>query len=152
MISVKVGSRVDQPGEVKNNAVSQGSSNEESSPEVFTPVANGNLSRENIAHVQGEPRVALPLEGNNRVGLQVREIHFASSLNNIGVLLDEQPTHVGKEKPTGSVVGVSVGLRKFVVNSVVTSPVPDATLVGNRIQEHKKNADTPVRFIRSMRP
>ena len=43
-------------------------------------------------------------------------------------------------------------LREFVVDTVVASPVVDAALVGNRVDEHKEQSDGKVCFIRSVGP
>jgi len=147
VIPVEVGGRVDKPCEMKNDTVSQSSGDEKSGPEIFAPIPRGNLSREYVTHVQREPGIALLLPVDDWIGLQIREIHFSSDLDDIGMLLDEQPSHVSEEKSTCGVVRIGIGFREFVVDSVITGPMVNAALVGNGIEKHEKKADTPVRFI-----
>lgn len=145
-------SRVYHPCAVKNPYVSKSSSHEECVPEVFSPSVVSYLSWHDEAHVKRKPWVAFPLEANDDVLLQVGEIHFATCLDDIRVLLYEQPTHVSEEKSASSIVGISRSFRKFVVDSVIAGPVVDTALVGNRVDEHKAQSSNEVSFIRSVRP
>ena len=71
------------------------------------------------------------MELNDGICGQVREVHVTSGLDNGWMLLDEEPSHVSKEKATHGVVGISVSLTELMVNAVITRPVVDAALVGN---------------------
>lgn len=53
------------------------------------------------------------------------------------MLLGHQPANVGKEKSTRRVMGVGIGVEVFVMNSVVSRPMNDAILKGDRVEEHQ---------------
>jgi len=65
--------------------------------------------------------------------VQVREVKLLPDLNNIGVFLHIQPTHVGKEESARGVVGVGIGFGVFMVDAVVAGPVKDGPLVGDGV-------------------
>mmetsp|Transcript_20477 Transcript_20477/g.42300 ORF Transcript_20477/g.42300 Transcript_20477/m.42300 type:complete len:131 (+) Transcript_20477:649-1041(+) len=56
------------------------------------------------------------------------------------MFLNVKPSHVCEEEPTHCIVRVGIGLRIFVVNSVITSPVVNGTLVSDGVTEHEKEA------------
>jgi len=128
-----MGGRVNAPREVKHNDVSEGSAHEKGGPEVFAPVASGNLCGQDKAHVKGRPWVALLLPVHEGIVQQIGEIHLATGLYDSGVLFDKQPTNVGVEKSSGGVVRIRGGFRKFVVDSVIAGPMVDCSLVGDRV-------------------
>jgi len=152
VISVEMSGRVNAPGEVKDNDVSEGSAHEKGGPEVFAPVARGNLCGQDKAHVKGCPWVALLLPVHEGIGQQIGEVHLATGLNDSGVLFDNEPTDVGVEKSSGGVVRIRGGFRKFVVDSVVASPMVDSSLVRNRVAQHKNRSEDKVGLVRSVRP
>ena len=152
VVTVQVGSRVNTPGEVKDHGVSKGSGDEKGVPEIFSPVVLGNLSGEDKAHVKGEPRVQLFLPVDERIGKQIRKVHFASGLDNRRVLFDNEPTDVSVEKSAGSIVGVRLGFGEFVVNSVIAGPVVDGSLVGDGVGKHEHGSEQKVGLIRTVRP
>ena len=131
MVAHQVSCAVDQPGEVQYDAIPKPTSDEEGIPKFLAPVVARDLGRHNVAHVQGEPRIESLLELNDRIFGQVREVHVTSGLDNGWMLLDEEPSHVSKEKATHGVVRISVSLTELMVNAVITRPVVDAALVGN---------------------
>jgi len=152
VVTVQVSGRVDAPGKVKNNDVSKGSSNEKGVPEILAPVVLGDLSGKDKAHVQSEPGVEFLLPVYQRIGQQIRKVHFASGLDDRGVLFDNEPTNVSVEKSASSVVGIRLGFREFVVDSVITSPMVDRSLVGDRVAEHENSSEQKVGLIRTVRP
>ncbi len=131
MISVQVGSTVDQKGEVENCNISQCSSDEKSIPELLSPSLRCDLCGEYETAVKGEPRIKFLLEHDKGIFQEIRKVKLASNLHDIRVLLHEQPSHVGEEKSTSCVVGVCISLGEFVVNAMVTCPVQNGTLVRN---------------------
>lgn len=137
---------------MKDNAISESSRNKECVPEVLTPKMTGDLSWHNKTHVEREPWVKFLLEGNKGIFQQVREVHVSSSLYNIGMLLNQQPTDMREKETTCSVVRVSLGLTKLVVNTVITSPMEDGSLIGNGVTQHKEETDDEGSFVRPMRP
>ena len=124
-------SRVDQPSEVENNAVAKCAADKESIPEILTPAIACDLSRHDEAHVECEPWVKLLLENNERILQQVGKVHATTSLDNVGVLLHQEPSHVSIEESASSIVGVSISLTVFVVHAVIPSPMVNSSLVGN---------------------
>ena len=131
VVSVQVGSTVDQPSEVENYDISQSSCNEKPVPELLSPSLRCNLCGEYETAVKCEPRIKFLLEHNKRILQEVRKIKLASDFHDIRMLLHEQPSHVSEEKPTGCIVGICISLGEFVVYAMVTSPVENGTLVGN---------------------
>ena len=53
----------------------------------------------------------LLLENNQRIAGKIVVIELFACLNNCGVLLDKKPTHMGEEKSSCGVVGISVSLE-----------------------------------------
>lgn len=68
---------------------------------------------------------------NQRIIIDIRHVHQFAFAQNRRMFLHHQPTHVGKEKPTIRIVGVCMGFREFVMDSVVSNPLR------NRILEEK---------------
>lgn len=68
------------------------------------------------------------MKHHNFVGVQVSKLQLASFLNNVRVFAHQQPANVSKEEAPDGVVRVSISLRIFVVNPVVTSPFKDIIL------------------------
>ena len=141
MIPVQMCSGVDEPCEMKNKHISQRSSDEESIPEFLPPVMLSDLSGEYKAHVQCEPWIQLLLEHDYGVFVQIGEIQFFSCPDNLGVFLDIQPAHVGKEKSPSGIVRISIGLGVLVMHTMVTSPVINGALVGDGVAQHEGEAD-----------
>merc|ERR1719491_1739507 len=96
----------------------------------------GNLSREEETHVERKPRVQPLLEHDKTIIFQITEIHFSSDFYNIGMLLDEQPSNVSEEETSRGIVRVRIGFRKFVVYTVVSRPMINASLIRNGIEQH----------------
>ena len=55
-----------------------------------------------------------------------------------------------KEKSSLGVVRIGLCLREFVVDTVITSPVVDAALVGDRVAEHEYESKNEMSFVGSM--
>ena len=137
---------------MKDHDISKSSGHEEGVPEVFAPVVLGDLSRGDKAHVKGEPRVQLSLPVDERIGKQIRKVHFSSGLDNRRVLFDNEPTNVSVKKSAGSIVGVRLGFGEFVVDSVIAGPVVDGSLVGDGVGKHEHGSEQKVGLIRTVRP
>ena len=152
VVTVQMCRRVDQPSKVKDDAIPKGTGNKEGIPEILPPKVGSNLRWEDIADVKSEPGVQLSLEDNTPILQEITEIHFSSSLDYIGMLLDHKPSHVGVEESPGSVVGISIGFGVFVVDAMVTTPVVDTSLVGKRVAKHQEESDGPSSFVGSVRP
>ena len=152
VVTVQVSGRVNTPGEVKDHDISKSSGHEKGVPEVFAPVVLGDLSREDKAHVKSEPRVQLFLPVDKGIGKQIRKVHFASGLDNLRVLFDKEPTNVSKEKSASGIVWVRLGFGEFVVDSVITGPVVDGSLVGDGVAEHEHGSEQKVGLVRAVRP
>ena len=75
------------------------------------------------------------LESHNRVGFKVAHIHGFAHLGHIWVFSHHQPAHVGEKEASVDVVGVGVGVRELVVDSVVPTPLVDAILESYGLQK-----------------
>ena len=148
----EVGGAVDQPGEVQDDAVAQGPSDEESVPEVLPPEVLGDLGGHDVAHVEGEPGIALLLEHDGGIVEKVGEVEVPPRLDDVWVLLDEEPPHVREEEAPGGVVRVGGGLGELVVDTVVAGPVPDGALVSYGVDKHEEEASREGRLVRPVRP
>jgi hypothetical protein len=111
VVTVHVRRRVHQPGEVQHRDVAQRAGHPVAVPEVVTP-QGANEAGEDKAHKQREPGVRLLLEHHERIGGQILKIQLLSSLDNVLVLLDEQPSHVCEEKSSLGVVRIRIRLFK----------------------------------------
>ena len=152
VIAVQVCGRIDQPCEVQYHGISESPGNQECRPKVLAPKAGCHLRWHDVAHVQGKPRVKFLLEPNDRIFHQITEVHFPSHLDDVGMLLDQQPPHVRKEESTRCVVRVGVGFGELVVYAMIPRPVVNAALIGNAVAQHEENTDRQGRFVRSVRP
>ena len=74
------------------------------------------------------------LEHNEFIFVQIAQIQLLSFFYDIWMLPDHQPSNVCKEEASFSVVGVSVGFRKLVMNAVVSNPFKDVVLGGDAIK------------------
>ena len=152
VVAHEVGGGVDEPGEVQDDGVAEGAGHEEGVPKVLAPEVLGDLGGHDVAHVQGEPRVELLLEHDEGVLVQVGEVEVAAGLDDGGMLLDEEPAHVGEEEAAGGVVGVGLRLGELVVDAVVAGPVVDAALVGYGVGQHEEEADGEAGLVRAVGP
>ena len=141
MITKQVSSTVYQPSEMKDKHVSQSPSHKECRPETLPPKLYSNLSGEYEAHVKSKPRVQLLLEHDYRILMQITKVQFLPSTDHLGVLLNVQPTHVSVEESTHGIVWVGIRLGIFVVDTVVTCPVVDGSLVGDGVAKHEGETD-----------
>ena len=137
---------------MEDYGISKGSSNEKCIPEILSPKVSRDLGRHDIAHVKCEPRIQFLLNVHALVLHQIGKVHLAPGLDYGLVLLDKQPSHMSKEETSSSIVRISIGLREFVVHSVVTSPVVNAALVGNRVAKHEEESNGKASFVGSVRP
>jgi len=144
--------RVHKPCKVEHNAVSQATGHEESIPKLFTPEVRRNLSGEDKAHVQWQPRVHLLLEHDDRISLQIVKTKVATGFDYTVMLLNIEPSHVSEKESAGGIVGVGVSLAVLVVDTVVAGPVKDRALIGDAVAHHKETSDEDVGLIRTMRP
>jgi hypothetical protein len=140
MISVQVSGAIHEPSEMQNNRVSQPPGHEERRPEALSPELHGDLSREHEAHVQGEPRIKLLLEHNNRILVKVAEVQLLPRANDLRMLLQVQPSHVRKEEPAHGIVRISVGLGILVVDAMVSRPMVNRSLIRDGVAQHEEEA------------
>ena len=75
------------------------------------------------------------MESYYRVGFQVAQVQGFSSFDDVRVFSHHQPAHVGEKEAPVDVVGVGVGVREFMVASVVPSPLVDAILETYGLEE-----------------
>lgn len=150
VVSVQVGCTVDQPGNVKHTHVSEAAQNEEGSGKVLAPAIVGNDGRKEEAHQNIEKGIGFLLEHDNWVGKHVTHIQFTSSFHNIRMLLDQQPSAVGKEEASGSIVGVGICFAVLVVDSVITDPVEKGTLIGAGVAAHEEESEGKASFKAAM--
>lgn len=68
-------------------------------------------------------RYSLLMELNDGIGQDVAHIDSSALLQHFGMLLQHQPADVGEEEAAIGVVRIGIGLRVFVVDSVVADPV-----------------------------
>mmetsp|Transcript_29561 Transcript_29561/g.62801 ORF Transcript_29561/g.62801 Transcript_29561/m.62801 type:complete len:260 (-) Transcript_29561:55-834(-) len=152
MITIQMRRTVYQPSEMQNQHVSKASCHKEGRPEAFAPKLDSHLSWEHVAHVELEPRVKLLLKHDNRIFVQVTEIQLLPCPHNLRVLLDVKPPHVCEKEAAHGIVGISIRLRVFVVNTVITGPVVDRSLVGNGVAEHEEETDREGRGVGAVGP
>jgi len=87
-----------------------------------------------------------------RISKEIGHVDLSSSINHFLVFLYYQPTHMCKKEASFGIVGILVSFRKFMVCSVVTSPVKDGTLAGSAVGNHQDQPHDPVSRITTMRP
>lgn len=68
------------------------------------------------------------MEEQSVVALQIAHIDFRAEGLNVRMLLNKQPSHVGKEKSPLRVVGIGVGVGELVMNSVISNPLENVFL------------------------
>lgn len=151
MIAVEVSTRVDIPGAVEDETVAESTSNPETIPEAFAPL-HSHDSREDEAHEKSEPRVKSVLENDNRISLKIEVVQLLSRLLHSLVLLDEQPSHVREEESAKGIMRIGGSIREFVVDTVVSGPMEDRSLVSNRVDEHEEYSEGQDSLIGAMRP
>lgn len=138
-VSPHVSRAVDQPAGVQHQRVPQQSRDEVRHPQRLPPHVPRHEHGDEEAHDQHRRPVILPLKHHNFVGVQVSKLQLASFLNNVRVFAHQQPANVSKEEAPDGVVRVSISLRIFVVNPVVTSPFKDIILKCHRVGNTKKD-------------
>ena len=84
--------------------------------------------------------------------MEVAEVQFLPRADDLGVLLQIQPSHVGEEEPAHSIVRVGVGLGVLVVDAMVARPVQDGSLIGNGVAQHEEDADRERGTVRPVGP
>lgn len=73
------------------------------------------------------------LEEQNWIVVEISEIQFESHLSHLGVLAMEEPTNVGEEPATVRVVRIGVRFRRFVMQTMVSTPLEEIDLTGNTV-------------------
>lgn len=73
-------------------------------------------------------KILLLLEHDDGIRFQVGHIDRLSFFLDHDMFSGHEPTHVGEEEASLGVMGVRVGLRVLVVNSVISRPLVDAVL------------------------
>lgn len=68
------------------------------------------------------------------------------------MFLAHQPTHMGKEETTTRIMGIRISIGKFVMNTMITTPLVYAVLKRERLTQHKENAQWQSSFVGTMRP
>lgn len=81
------------------------------------------------------------MEHDDGILVKVAKVQFLPGADDLGVFLDVEPPHVCEEEPAHGIMWVSVGFGIFVMNSMITSPVIDGSLVGDGVAEHEKESD-----------
>lgn len=92
------------------------------------------------------------MEHQDGIGAQVGEIQSPSLFLNIRMLFAEQPAHMREEKSPGGVVRICISFRVFVVDAMVTGPMVDGILKGDRIEDDQEQAQGPLGLVGAMRP
>jgi len=59
---------------------------------------------------------------------------------------------VGEEEAAAGVVGIGVCVGELVVHTVVTGPLPDAVLEGQRLAQHQEDAQRQLGLVGLVRP
>jgi hypothetical protein len=84
------------------------------------------------------------LETQQRVGEQVGEVEFGALLADERMFAHQQPAHVREEEATIDVVWIGVGVRPFVMATMVAGPLDHVIL--NQIQDLKQKATQNEQF------
>jgi hypothetical protein len=114
LITEPVGKRVDTEGGLLNEANTEDTSVDESTPPV-TPAKTSDKSGESESHEENALDVVLVLPDNDGVLVEIGDIGTALSLR---VLLEDHPAHVGIHETLANGVGVLVGIGITVVNTM----------------------------------
>ena len=96
---------------------------------------------------QHQRKVEPPLERQDRISLQVRNVDELSLTDDLRVLATHEPTAVREEEPAVRVVRVRVRLRKLVVRAVVAGPLDDVVLEGGGVEERQEGPVGPVGLV-----
>jgi uncharacterized membrane protein len=78
-----------------------------------------------------------PLKSNDGILHEVTAVKRWSFLDDIGMLLAQQPTAVGKEESSESIVGISISFAVLVMNSMISRPFVDIILESHAIEDHQ---------------
>ena len=128
LVSPHVGSTVHTPGSIQKQHVTKGGAAEECRTEAGVPEIPWYKSRKYVAHEYGEERKIVSLEYQYRIGIEVTVVEGFTLPLHLWMFSGQQPTDVSeKEAPLG-IVRVTMRLRIFVMNSVVTCPFYDVIL------------------------
>ena len=85
--------RVDQPGGVQRAEVAQDAPGVRR-PHRLAPEVHGDPGGQGDGHGEGEREVVAVLEHDHRVGAEVTEVDLGALPDDLGVLADEEPTHL----------------------------------------------------------
>jgi len=132
---------VDEPGGVQGPAVPHEGAHEERVVEGLTPVEHRHGRRDEETDHEDQLQVMSSLELKDWFRLEITKINILSLLLDVRVLFDHQPTHVGEEESSASVVGVSLGLRVLVMYTVVSGPLNKIILESDAVAEHKEDLE-----------
>jgi hypothetical protein len=114
LVAEPVGKRVDAEGGLLDEANTEDTSVDETTPPV-TPAETSNDSRESKSHEKNTLDVVLVLPDDNGILVEIGNVGSALLL---GVLLENHPSHVGVHETLADGVGVLLGIGVSVVNSV----------------------------------
>ena len=114
LVTEPVGKRVDTEGGLLDEANTEDTSVDETTPPV-TPAEACNESRESKSHEKNTLDVVLVLPNDNGVLVEIGNVGSALLLR---VLLEDHPSHVGVHETLADGVGILLGIGVSVVNSV----------------------------------
>ena len=152
VVAIQVGGTVDQPRKVEDADVADKAADKDGVPEILVPAVAGNLSGKDKTHVETQPRIQTLLKHDHRIFQQITQINLSSSFHNIGMFLDQQPSHVSKKESPGGIVGISICFTVLVMGSVIATPVKNAALVAHGLLEHQTHPQGQTGFVAAVRP
>lgn len=121
---------VDQPSEVQGRGVPE-DGGVPGVHGVLAPEVAGYPRRNEEAEYRHEDDVQSSLPNDYGIGFHVAHVYLGSLLDDVGMLADQQPAHVGEEEASFSVVRVGVGVCELVVHSVISDPFVQMVLKKN---------------------
>ena len=143
-----VGEGVDAEGGLLDHEGLDQAGVDEAAPEVVEKVL-GEEGREDERHEDHDGQVVSVLDADNPVVHQVGDVCSGLVL---GVRHQQHPADVRVPEAASGVVGVSVGVRVTVVDSVRVAPPLDRALDGGRPEERKEDLQRVSGLVRSVRP
>lgn len=152
MVAEEVRGRIHEPGGMEDENVAKESGDKDSVPKILAEELLGDDAWSEEAHEEGKPRIEAFLEHDETISLEVGKVKFFSLRHDVRVLLDVEPSHVSEEKAASCVVGVSVGFAVFVVHAMIAGPVPDGSLVCDRVCKHQEASHGLAGLVRPVAP
>jgi len=138
-LTPEVSGTVDEPGAVEGPAVPHEGTDEEGCPELLSPAVHGDGSGQEETDQEDQLQVMSSLELQQGVLVEISEVDILALDADVWVLFDHEPAHMCEEESATGIMGVSLGLRVLVVNSVVTGPLDQIILEGDAVAEHEED-------------